>query len=312
MKKVLVLGATGGMGYSVVNELMKNGFEVIAFGRNKQKLEQLYHPNPLLSFYIGDAYNLEQLLDAAKDVDTIFHSISVPYEQWTTQHPQLMKNVLDTAASVCAKVVIVDNIYAYGKDSLIIKETSPKKPHTKKGKIRLQLEQMAEHYQNQGVDVLFAHFPDFYGPNAYNTYIHTTLSAMIANKKPVFVGPLDVEREFIYTPDGAKALVQLAKKNDAYNQHWNIPGNTITGRKLIQIAAKLTNNYKKPTSIKKWMIALLGLVNPFMKELVEMQYLTEKTFRLDGTKFTKEIGVLPKTTYEEGIKKTLRWLTEKN
>jgi short-subunit dehydrogenase len=43
MKKALVLGASGGMGYALVNELTERGIETVAFARTKEKLQKLYH-----------------------------------------------------------------------------------------------------------------------------------------------------------------------------------------------------------------------------------------------------------------------------
>jgi len=41
MKRALVLGASGGMGYSIVNELISRGVEVTAFARSEKKLKHL-------------------------------------------------------------------------------------------------------------------------------------------------------------------------------------------------------------------------------------------------------------------------------
>ncbi len=56
------------------------------------------------------------------------------------------------------------------------------------------------------------------------------------------------------------------------------------------------------------MMALAGLFNPMMREVVEMMYLTEEPVVLSGEKYEALIGPLPKTPYEEGIKKTIEHL----
>lgn len=316
MKKALVLGATGGMGYSLVHELVGKKINVVAFARNQEKLERLFSPSPYLSFFVGDAFNLDDVRQAANGVDIIFHTVSIPYEKWKAGHPTLMKLILEVALEKQAKLVIVDNIYAYGQQtSKPIKEDTLKAPTTKKGNIRLALEKMASDYQKQGLDILFAHFPDFYGPNAASTYLHSTFTSLLNGKRPIFVGPLDVPREFIYTPDGAKALVALALQTHTYNEHWNIPGHsTITGNEIINIANSFVGQSKKPLEIKKWMIAMLGIINPFMREVKEMMYLTKHSHILCGEKCEKHIGPIPKTPYEVGIIQTLQWIqkTEKN
>ena len=39
MKKAIVIGATGGTGAAIVEELVKRDIDVIAFGRSRSKLE---------------------------------------------------------------------------------------------------------------------------------------------------------------------------------------------------------------------------------------------------------------------------------
>jgi short-subunit dehydrogenase len=39
MKKALVAGASGGMGYALVGELVSRGIDVVACSRGKEKLE---------------------------------------------------------------------------------------------------------------------------------------------------------------------------------------------------------------------------------------------------------------------------------
>ncbi|MFX3631585.1 MAG: hypothetical protein ACE3L7_01400 [Candidatus Pristimantibacillus sp.] len=41
MNKAIVAGATGGTGASITEDLVKRGIHTIAFGRSRQKLEQL-------------------------------------------------------------------------------------------------------------------------------------------------------------------------------------------------------------------------------------------------------------------------------
>ncbi|WP_328151426.1 hypothetical protein [Peribacillus frigoritolerans] len=45
-----------------------------------------------------------------------------------------------------------------------------------------------------------------------------------------------------------------------------------------------------------------------MKEVVEIMYLTKEGFILDGEKYEKRIGPIPKTPYKEGMEETMRTL----
>lgn len=307
MKQALVLGASGAMGYSIVNELVDRGIQVRAFARNRKKLKQLFGNQKNVQIIVGDVLNMKDLEQAANGCDIIFHSINLPYQEWEKYLLVIMENVLHIVKANSAKLAMVDNIYSYGRSmGGKVKETTPKQPHTKKGKLRLQ---QIDLIKNSGAPYVIAHFPDFYGPNADGTMIGTTLSNIIVNKTSMFVGDQRVEREHIFTPDGAKAIVTLALTEKAYNQEWNIPANsTITGEEIVKLIREITGYSKKVITIRKGMIQLLGLFQPFMREMVEMYYLTEEPVVLDGTKYEMEIGPLPRTPYKEGLKQTIEWM----
>lgn len=304
MNKALVLGASGGMGYSIVQELAQRGIDVIAFARGKEKLAKLFANEEKVTIISGDAFNLDHLKEAAMDVEVIFHAMNIPYPEWEKRLPVLMGNVLEAAREATAKLVLVDNIYAYGRSpGALVTEQTPKKPHTKKGKIRLQLEMMAK---RSNLPVLIAHFPDFYGPNANNTLLNYTFESVIKNKKAMFVGDRKIPREYIFTPDGAKALVELALMDSAYGENWNIPGSgVITGDEIVAILRELTGYNKKVGTVTKGMIQFMGLFNPMMREVVEMMYLYEEPVVLDGGKLARAIRHITRTPYKEGIKQTI-------
>ncbi|KEK25598.1 SDR family NAD(P)-dependent oxidoreductase [Bacillus gaemokensis] len=304
MKKALVLGASGAMGYAITKELCNRGIEVIAFARNKTKLERLFQGEERVSILTGDVFRKADVLEAAKDVDVIFHAVNIPYSDWETKQPKLLVNVLEVTKHYGVKLAMVDNIYAYGRQGQEkVTEEAEKNPHTKKGKIRLQLERMAK---QAGVPVLIAHFPDFYGPNAESTLIHHTLQSVLVNKTSSFVGDKKLAREYIFTPDGAKAIVELALRDDAYGQNWNIPGfGVITGEEMIHHIRELTGYTKSVMTVKKGMIRLIGLFDKQMKEFVEMLYLTEEPVVLSGDKYEKYIGKVPRTSYYNGLQETI-------
>jgi hypothetical protein len=54
----------------------------------------------------------------------------------------------------------------------------------------------------------------------------------------------------------------------------------------------------------KTMLRVLGLVNPLMRELVEMDYLMTDPVVLDDSALTELIGPIARTSYEDGIRRT--------
>lgn len=307
MKKALVLGASGGMGYSIVKELSNRGVEVIAFARTKVKLEKLFEGDKNVTIFVGDIFNKEDLVEASRDAEVIFQAANIPYVEWEEKLMFFIQNVLAVVKQRSAKLAVVDNIYAYGRSNGDkISEKYTKNPHTKKGRIRLQVEKMIK---ESDVAALIAHFPDFYGPNAQNAILSYTLQGVVDNKLSMFVGDKRIPREYIFTPDGAKAIVNLAFDERAYGENWNIPGyGVITGEEIVSIVRKLVDYQKGVTTISKNMIKLLGLFNANMREVVEMYYLNEEPVVLNGEKYEKIFGPLPRTSYEEGLSQTIEFM----
>lgn len=303
MKKAAVVGATGAMGYALVSELQQQGVEVLAFCRNVQKADRLFQGMTNVAVVKGDVRDEKLLRQIFEMVDIAFISLNIPYQNWKDELLALFTDVFLAAQATGTKLAVVDNIYSYSMEAQWLTEETKREPVTKKGQLRKLLLQEAETWQNKGTEILIAHFSDFYGPYADNTILQQTITSMLRGKRPLFVGPINNKREFIYTLDGARALITLARHSDAYHQCWNIPGGELaSGEEIISILRELTGNRKKPFVVSRQMIRFLGMFSGFMREVSEMMVLTEKPVYLSGAKYEEKIGPLPKTKLAVGLK----------
>ncbi|MFB5678998.1 SDR family NAD(P)-dependent oxidoreductase [Paenibacillus terreus] len=317
MKKAIVVGATGGTGAVITAELAKRGISVIAFGRSRQKLEELAARlgNPAhLSLAVGNASRPDDIAAAAKDADVLFHCANVPYHEMETKLIPLGESIMEAANRLGVKVVAIDGIYPYGKRQMDkVTEDHPKQPHTRKGKTRLAFEQMIFSSRWNNVRAMIVRLPDYYGPTANQaSYLGGTLEAIAAGKMAFFIGNMKVPREYVYLPDAASMVVELAQHDHAYGQNWNIPGTgIISGREIVQIARQASGTKKPVIPLGRIGLSLLGLFVPVMKEIVEMLYLTEEPLRLSGEKYKRYIGKIPATSYADGITATIRELQQR-
>ncbi|MBB3114030.1 nucleoside-diphosphate-sugar epimerase [Paenibacillus phyllosphaerae] len=317
MKKAIVVGATGGTGAVIVSELVKRGIPTIAFGRSRQKLEELASGlgNPAhLSLATGDALRSDDIAASAKDTDVLFHSANVPYNEMASKLIPLGESIMEAAERLSLKIVVIDGIYPYGRRQMDrVTEEHPKQPHTKKGKVRLAFEQMIFSDRWKKARPMIVRLPDYYGPTANQaSYLGGTLDAIAAGKMAFFVGNMKTPREYVYLPDAANMIVELAGRDHAYGQNWNIPGSDIiSGREIVRIAQQASGTNKPVVALGKVGLSLLGLFVPVMKEVVEMLYLTEEPLRLSGEKYKRQIGAIPATKHEVGIAVTIRELQKK-
>ncbi|MOA44425.1 hypothetical protein D3C78_1667050 [compost metagenome] len=86
-------------------------------------------------------------------------------------------------------------------------------------------------------------------------------------------------------------IVELAMREEAYEQNWHIPSaGVISGRDFTAIAQRAAGTSSPVIPLGKWSLSLLGLFVPVMKEVVEMLYLTEEPFILSGQKYERLVG----------------------
>ncbi|WP_339321723.1 NAD-dependent epimerase/dehydratase family protein [Paenibacillus sp. FSL W8-0194] len=314
MKKAIVLGATGGTGAAITAELVHRGVETVAFGRSRAKLDrlaaQLGKPAGL-TLHTGDAFRPGDIAAAAAGADVLYHCANVPYHEMVHKLIPLGEAVMEAAREQNLKVVAVDGIYPYGRrQAEKVTEEHPKRPHTRKGKTRLAFEQMMFDERWGGVQRMIVRLPDYYGPTANDaSYLGSTLAAIAAGKTAFFIGNMKVPREYVYLPDAAKMIVELAGRDDAYGENWNIPGTgIISGREIVRFAQKASGVAKPVIPLGRAGLSLLGLFQPVMKEIVEMLYLTEEPLTLSGEKYRRRIGPIPATGFEQGITETIRAL----
>lgn len=70
-----------------------------------------------VSVVAGDATDPESARKAAQGASVVYNALNAPnYEQWVTQFPPLQRGVLEGAARVGAKLVVMENLYMYGPD----------------------------------------------------------------------------------------------------------------------------------------------------------------------------------------------------
>jgi nucleoside-diphosphate-sugar epimerase len=108
---------------------------------------------------------------------------------------------------------------------------------------------------------------------------------------------------FTYTPDAAKATALLGNTNDAYGQVWHLPTDN-TKITVTEFAGMIASELKvKPNirAIPLFIIRMLGLFIPVMKEMPEMVYQYDRDYFFDSSKFERRFGIKP-TPYREGIK----------
>jgi NADP-dependent 3-hydroxy acid dehydrogenase YdfG len=70
-RTILITGATSGIGESLLYQYLANGYQVIACGRNQQKLQQLAHDNPNVIPLVFDITDRQKIIEAAETLNEL-------------------------------------------------------------------------------------------------------------------------------------------------------------------------------------------------------------------------------------------------
>jgi nucleoside-diphosphate-sugar epimerase len=120
------------------------------------------------------------------------------------------------------------------------------------------------------------------------------------------VGPLDTPHEFVFVPDVGPVVARLASTPQAYGRVWHLAGaGPITQRAIIEEIERQTGRRLRVRVAGKTMLRLIGVFNPFMREMVEMHYLLTDPVLMDDSALQGLIGPIRKTPYAEGVRQCL-------
>lgn len=314
----LVLGATGSIGYAVTANLLARQLPVTILVRNRAKAEALFPHQPLLTIVEGDAQDAAVLNRLAQEADFIFHGINYPYHQWFGNMDVVTQRVIDAAAQRHSTIVFPGNVYNFGNIKTPIREDSQPNPCTRKGGLRVALEAMLERAANAGAcAVLNVRLPDFWGPNVLNDGVRPIFENALTGKALPWLLNADIPHQAVYTNDAAAVIVRLMTREYQTRSAkpytvWNYGGTTVPSmRSWFEEIAALTGHPLKLQVYSKFVIRVLGLFMPMLREVKEMLYLYENTILLDDSNVRALFPDFRPTPMPQALEETLTWFAEK-
>jgi nucleoside-diphosphate-sugar epimerase len=190
-------------------------------------------------------------------------------------------------------------------------ENSPLQPPSKKGVVRKALHEMIMNEVEKGnLTALIARSADFYGPDTNKSVlVETVAKNLLKGKKAQPFGDINKIHTYTFTPDAGKATALLGNTADAYNQVWHVPTTKekLTTRQWIELIANELNMTPKIQKLPTWMLYVIGLFIPELKEFPEMMYQQETDYIFDSAKFEKRFG-FGATEPKEGVKIMMNYL----
>jgi nucleoside-diphosphate-sugar epimerase len=302
-----ILGAGGSIGNELAKALLEFTPEIRLVSRNPQNV------NPSDTLYKADLTNLDDVRAAVADSEVVYLTVGLPYNTrvWQKTWPVIMQNVISACLESNSRLVFFDNIYMYDGSNLDpITESTPINPPSRKGKVRAAIVEMIwDAVSEKGLKALVARCADYYGPSIENTSILTeTVFKPLSQGKPANWLISDLyKHSFTYTPDAGKATAILGNSPDAFGETWHLPtaDKPLTGIDWIMTISQELGVKSKYRIVSPFMVSLLGLFMPVMRESYEMLYQYDKDYVFNSHKFEKRFKFKP-TPYLEGVREIVR------
>ncbi|WP_159915240.1 NAD-dependent epimerase/dehydratase family protein [Pantoea sp. 18069] len=308
MPTVALFGATGALGQSIAAAFSGQGQAYRVVGRTQARLRQAFGADPLAEIVTWNPDSPACVQAAATGIETLIYMVGVNYWQFEL-HPELMRKALAGAIAAGVKnIILIGTVYPYGMArTQPVREDHPREPHTFKGRMRKAQEDLLMQAHAAGrINATVLRLPDFYGPGVEASLLHRAALAAVNGGRADMVGPIDRPHEFVFVPDVGPVVARLADTPAAFGKIWNLAGAGVTTqRELVAEMGRQTGAKVKLRVAGKAMLRLIGLFNPFMREMVEMHYLMTDPLIMDDSALQRLIGPVRKTPYAQGIRQTL-------
>jgi nucleoside-diphosphate-sugar epimerase len=250
-------------------------------------------------------------LTAAAGARVIVHGANPPaYRNWAGLQMPMLESTIAAARASGARIVFPGTVYNYGPDAFPeLTETSPQIPQTRKGRIRVQMEQaLARASRDDGVRVLVVRAGDFFGPKPGNNWLS---QGLVKPGRPLrsvsYPGPLEVAHSWAHLPDVAETVVRLLEEEAglAAFETFHMRGHAQTGAAFVEALGRAAGRPLRVAALPWPLVRLAAPFNETLREMLEMRYLWRTPVVLNNARLTARLGSEPHTPLEAALRTAL-------
>lgn len=311
-KTALIIGATGGIGGAVTRALAARGWTIRALNRDPKVAAKAHAALGPVEWVKGDAMNPADVIEAAQGVGLIFHGANPPgYRNWKGLALPMLESTIAAAKTSGAMIAFPGTVYNFGPDAgPFVVENAPQNPRTRKGRIRVEMENRLREAAQEGTQVLIVRAGDFLGgPSANNWFTAAIVKPGKKLRRVTYPGKPEVGHDWAYLPDLGETFARLVERRNelAPFERFHFEGFWFErGIELAEATRRAAGNEGLPIRGFPWWAVYLA--SPFVemfREILEMRYLWQKPLRLDNAKLTAFLGEEPRTPIETALRDSL-------
>jgi NAD dependent epimerase/dehydratase len=310
--KAVVTGAGGFIGSHVVEELIEDGWDVLALVRYNSQSHWGYletssaYRSPRLTVCLGDVTDSRQMQDLIQEGDVVLHLaalIGIPYsynapESYVRTNVLGTLNILEAARRAgAARVVVTSTSEVYGTALYTpIDEEHPLQGQSPYSASKIGADKLAESYHRSfGLPVVVLRPFNTYGPRqSARAIIPTVLAQALSGADTICLGNLSPQRDLTYVTDTARAFLLAAKTPGIEGEtvHFG-QGTAISVGDLAQKCLEITGSQAR-------LISDPGRLRPAKSEV--------DLLLSDPTKAQRLLQWKPCVNLEEGLQRTAEYI----
>lgn len=313
MTKIFVTGGAGFIGSAFIHQVLAENsgvkivnFDALTYAGNPENLKGLDAARH--AFVKGNICDKAAVLNALpENCDAVFNFAAESHvdRSITSASEFVMTNVLGTQILLDAararnvgRFVHISTDEVMGSlpedDTAFFTESSPLAPNSPYAASKAA----AEHFvraarETFGVDTIVTRCGNNYGQRQFPEKLIPLMIANAMNDEPLPVyGDGRNVRDWIFVEDHARAI-WMAYANGKSGEIYNVGARN--ERQNIEVVKSILDILSKPHSLIKFVSDRLG---------------HDRRYAVDATKTQTELGWKPRTGWEEGLLKTVRWYQE--
>lgn len=313
-KKILVTGAGGFIGSHLTERLVELGADVSALvrynSRNDWGMIELFpdETKEKINVITGDIRDGDAMRWAAKDMVIIFHLAALIPIPYSYIHPRetIETNVIGTLNLLLAakennveRIIHTSTSETYGTAQYVpIDEKHPLHGQSPYSASKIGADKIAESFfSSYGLPVATIRPFNTYGPRQSARAVIPTIITQALTMNKVFLGSRHPTRDLTYVSDTVEGFIKIAEADDSVlGEVINIGSNFEIS--IADLAKKIVSLIDDTIPIK------------FDEKRVRPEKSEVERLWVDNTKAKKMLGWKPKVLLDDGLKRTIEWISE--
>jgi UDP-glucose 4-epimerase len=297
--KYTVTGGLGFIGSNIVKALLKKNHDVTIIDNVDLKTNQsIFILKDKISFFQEDIKNKNMIKEIIKDSEGVFHNAALidvqesylKKEEYFSVNVLGTKNIFETAKKIGIKVVYASSASIYGNTKIVpIKENFKKNPTNPYGQTKLDCENIAKTYSEQGLKNIGLRYFNVYGIGQTSSYagvITKFVRQLKQGKPPIIFGNGSQIRDFIHVSDIAEANISAMESN-VESDFFNIGSG-------------------KPTSILELARLMIKISRFDLEPIFKKPVTGDVELSMADINHAKKIKWKPKISLEEGLQEIIK------